>query len=71
MTLRQRLPRIRVPLADGEPDVVLDLQAVFDRCYDEGAYARRLDYRREPSTPLSETDRAWAATLLHEHRRQQ
>jgi hypothetical protein len=65
-TLRQRLPRIRVPLAHGEPDIVLDVQAVFDRCYDEGAYARRLDYRREPLLPLSETDRTWAATLLHE-----
>lgn len=63
-TLRQRLPRIRVPLANGEPDVVLDLQAVFDRCYDEGAYARRLDYRREPSPPLSAHDREWATALL-------
>jgi Protein of unknown function (DUF4058) len=71
MTLRQRLPRIRVTLADGEPDIVLDVQTVFDRCYDEGAYARRLDYRREPLLPLSETDRPWAATLLHERRRQQ
>jgi hypothetical protein len=65
-TLRQRLPRIRVPLGHGEPDIVLDLQAVLDRCYDEGAYTRRLDYRREPLLPLSETDRTWAATLLGE-----
>src|SRR5262249_49747299 len=27
--LRQRLPRIRVPLAEGDPDVLLDLQAVL------------------------------------------
>jgi hypothetical protein len=60
-----------VTLANGEPDIVLDVQTVFDRCYDEGAYARRLDYRREPLLPLSETDRPWAATLLHERRRQQ
>lgn len=71
MTLRQRLPRIRVPLAHGEPDIVLDVQAVFDRCYDEGAYARRLDYRREPLMPLSETDRTWATTLLRERVRHQ
>jgi hypothetical protein len=69
MTLRQRLPRIRVPLSNGEPDIVLDLQAVFDRCYDEGAYARRLDYRHEPLLPLSEADRTWAETLLREHGR--
>lgn len=64
--LRQRLPRIRVPLAGDDPDVVLDLQAVFDRCYDQGAYARRLDYRREPPTPLKEDDAAWANALLRE-----
>lgn len=69
-TLRQRLPRIRVPLDHGEPDIVLDMQAVFDRCYDEGAYARRLDYRGDPLTPLSEADRTWAAALLHERPRQ-
>jgi hypothetical protein len=68
-TLRQRLPRIRVPLAAGDADVVLDLQAVFDRCYDEGAYARRLDYRRDPSTPLVQHELAWAATLLREQGR--
>jgi len=66
VTLRQRLPRVRVPLADGDPDVVLDLQAVFDRCYDAAAYARRLDYRREPSISLRQDDAAWVATLLHE-----
>jgi hypothetical protein len=64
--LRQRLPRIRVPLAGGDPDVVLDLQAVFDRCYNEGAYARRLNYRRAPAPLLGEADAEWAASLLRE-----
>jgi hypothetical protein len=64
--LRERLRCIRVPLAGADPDVVLDLQAVFDRCYDEGAYARRLDYRGEPATPLSGDDAEWARSLLRE-----
>jgi len=64
--LRQRLPRIHVPLLGGDPEVVLDLQAVFTRCYDEGAYARRLDYRREPPTPLAGEDAEWADALLRE-----
>lgn len=64
--LRQRLPRVRVPLAGDDPDVILDLQATFDRCYDQGAYARRLDYRQEPLTPLQGEDAIWADALLRE-----
>jgi hypothetical protein len=66
ITLRQPLPRIRVPLADGDPDVVLDLQAVFNRCYDEGAYTRRLDYRREPTPPLQGEEAIWADQVLRD-----
>jgi hypothetical protein len=66
--LRQRLPRILVPLADGDPDVVLDLQAVFNRCYDEGAYTRRLDYRNEPTPPLQAEDAVWADQVLRDRR---
>ncbi len=66
--LRQPLPRIHVPLAPGDPDVVLDLQAVFNRCYDEGAYARRLNYRREPTPPLQEEEAVWADQVLRDRR---
>jgi hypothetical protein len=64
--LRQCLPCIRVPLADTDPDVVLDLQGVFDYCYDEGPYARRIDYRREPSIHLNSEDTEWVDGLLRE-----
>jgi hypothetical protein len=63
-TLRQHWPRIRVPLANSDAHVVLDLQAVLDRCYDEGAYARRLDYRREPTPPLQGDDAIWVDQVL-------
>ncbi len=66
VSMRQRLPRIHVPLAEGDPDVVLDLQTVFDRCYNEGAFDRGLDYRRDPPTPLPRADAEWADTLLRE-----
>jgi hypothetical protein len=65
-TLRERLPRVRVPLAGTDPDVILDLQEVFDRCYDACGYVRRIDYRREPASPLSPADAAWADALLRE-----
>ncbi len=68
VTIRQRLPRVRVPLSDGDPDLVLDLQATFDHCYDAGAYARQIDYRRDPAVPLPATDAAWADALLRERR---
>ena len=35
---------IAVPLLPGDPDVPLDLQAVFDRAYDEGPYDRAVRY---------------------------
>lgn len=64
--LPDRLLRIRIPLAGEDPDVVLDLQAVLDRCYEEGAYARQLDYRREPVPPLEGDRTEWAHALLRE-----
>jgi hypothetical protein len=64
VTVRQRLPRILIPLAEGDPDVVLDLQAVFQRCYDECGYVRDLNYTQEPAVPLKDSDAAWADKLL-------
>lgn len=61
--LRQRLPRIRVPLAEGDPDVLLDLQAAVARVYDSGAYAARIDYQKPCEPPLAEADQAWAWEL--------
>jgi len=62
--LRQPLPKVLVPLDEGVPDVVLDLQACYDRNYDAGAYRRRLRYGRPPEVPLSEEDAAWADGVL-------
>ncbi len=62
--LSRRLPRMRIPLKEPDPDVVLDVQAVLDRCYDNGGYADRIDYRRPPSAPLSPEEAAWVDGLL-------
>jgi hypothetical protein len=62
--LRDRLPRIRIPLADGDPDVVLDLQAVVAQAYDAGSYQDRLDYNSPAQPPLSPADQAWTAELV-------
>lgn len=65
--LRDRLPRIRVPLSEGDGDLVVDLQTMLSRCYDEGAYERRISYEGEPQPPLSTKDREWAHELLRAH----
>jgi hypothetical protein len=63
-TVRQRLPRISVPLEAGIPDVVLDVQAVLERAYEDGAYSRVIDYRVEPVPPLTAENSDWVDTLL-------
>jgi hypothetical protein len=64
ISLPQRLPVIPVPLAVGLPDVPADLQAVFDRTYDEAAYDRWVHYDRPPDPPLTPEQQAWAEGIL-------
>lgn len=63
-TLREPLPKIRVPLADGDPDVALDLQAVLTKTYDAGVYSDRLDCDRPCVPALSSDDQTWADALI-------
>lgn len=63
--LRDRLPVIRIPLRPTDPDVTLDLQAVFEQAYANGRYDRS-DYRNPPYPPLSPADAAWADEVLRE-----
>ena len=64
--LRQRLPRLRVPLSDGEPDASLDLQAAFDRVYDAGRFREETEYNAPPAVPLEDKDAEWTDSLLRE-----
>lgn len=63
-TLCDSLPRFWIPLDSPVPDVTVDLQHVFDEKYDAGAYARRIDYRREPTVGLTSDDAVRAGELL-------
>jgi hypothetical protein len=67
-TLQKRLPRFRLPLASDDRDTVLDLQAAFARCYDQGSFAAKIDYQRDPSLSLSAEDRSWLADLLKQQK---
>jgi hypothetical protein len=64
--LEQRLPRIRVPLANGDPDAILDLQAAFTRTWQEGPYPELLFYDRPPPGTLTDDEAAWVRTRLKE-----
>lgn len=64
--LTQRLPKIPIPLGPDVPAVGVDLQAVFDRTYDESLFARRVDYRQPPDPPLTPEQQAWADGVLKE-----
>ena len=66
--LRDRLPRIRVPLRPNDEDALLDLQAMLELAYDTGPYPERVDYAQAPAPPLADDDAAWADELLKEKR---
>ena len=67
-TLQKKLPRFRLPLAGDDRDTVLDLQSAFTRCYDQGNFAAKIDYHRDPTTTLIEEDRRWLADLLKQQK---
>ncbi len=65
--LPDRLPELSIPLLPGDPDVKVDLQAVFQRCYDTGPYRRAAPYRGPvPEPPLTAEQTAWVGSLLRE-----
>jgi hypothetical protein len=67
-TLQKRLPRFRLPLAADDRDTVLDLQASFTRCYDQGGFAAKIDYERDPAPPLVREDVQWLNELLKQQK---
>jgi hypothetical protein len=66
-TLQKPLPRFRLPLAADDRDTVLNLHAAFTRAFDQGDFAGKIDYRREPPTVLPPERREW----LNGHLKQQ
>jgi hypothetical protein len=64
-TLQKRLPRFRLPLSNDDRDTVVDLQTTFTRSFDQGGFAAKIDYQRDPATTLSNENRQW----LHEYLR--
>ena len=63
VSLRAPLPSIRIPLRPGDADVRLNLQALIEAAYRNGAYGD-LDYSQPPRPPLTGDDADWVAALL-------
>lgn len=58
--VRDPLPNVAIPLRSDDSDVILHLEPVLNRCYEEGAYAYELDYDADPVPKLSHEDTLWA-----------
>jgi hypothetical protein len=66
VAMQNRLPRIPVPLVDGDADVVLELQSAFDRCFEEAGFARDVDYDGPPPGAFSAGELQWIEAALAE-----
>jgi hypothetical protein len=54
-----------VPLADRDPDVVVDLGEIVASVYERGGYDARIDYAQPvPPPPLSAAQAAYVEALL-------
>ena len=62
-SIRHDLPVIPIPLSGSDPDVKLDLGAVFSQTYDVGPYGQWIKYAAPLDLPLTPDDRAWAEGL--------
>jgi hypothetical protein len=67
--LRERLPRLRIPLAEPDPDVPLDVQVALEQVYEEGRYMRRVRYESACEPPLAEADQEWSTEQWAAYRR--
>lgn len=65
--LRRSIPAFPLPLQSDDADVMVDLQLLLSQVYERASYDLAIDYAQAPIPPLSDEDRAWAATLLQEN----
>jgi hypothetical protein len=66
MPLWARLPVVKIPLRPDDADVPLDLQALVEQCYRNGAYEGTVNYAADPDPPLLGAEKDWADVWLHE-----
>ncbi|MEX2175763.1 MAG: DUF4058 family protein [Pirellulaceae bacterium] len=63
--LADKLPKVSIPLLPGDRPVEVDLQAIFERCYERGPYRREVNYSKDPPPPALAPERlAWVKGVL-------
>lgn len=62
--LEAGLPTIPIPLAEGDPDVPLELLDAFNRTYDRAGFSYALDYGAGLEPPIEPARVAWLASCL-------
>lgn len=63
-SVRRPLPPLPIPLRAPDPDVIIDLQGVFETAFELGSYGPSLRYDAPPPAPLRGDDKTWATQLL-------
>ena len=58
------LPTIRIPLRPTDKDVLLPLQSLVNKAYENGRYGNDLDYATMPDPPLKAEEQAWITDYL-------
>ncbi len=70
-TVREQLPTVPIPLARGEAELIVDLQAVFEGVYRRSRYATRIGYQQPvPPPKLARLDQEWTEQRLATWRRE-
>ena len=65
--LQEAIPVFPLPLQSGDPEPLVDLQAIVHGMYDRAGFDLEIDYAKEPIIPpLAEIDRLWAEAVLQQ-----
>ncbi len=66
IALHKPLPKVRVPLADNDPDAILDLQVAFTFAWEKGPYPMLLNYDGPPPGEMTPDEMAWCEQQLRQ-----
>ncbi|HIK46582.1 MAG TPA: DUF4058 family protein [Leptolyngbyaceae cyanobacterium M65_K2018_010] len=64
--LQEPIPAFPLPLAEGDEEPVVNLQALVAEIYDQSGYDLAINYRLDPVPPLNSEDAAWLDAWLHQ-----